>query len=111
MKIDKKEEKRKFKSQDRTKFSLAGQVLIVSLLAAILTVFVSFVVLKNNAQEDVSREKKNMAQQLRSDIVTTLKTYPAYEWLVKTWYEQKDTLDVEYEVTDVTRNKAKLLSE
>ena len=111
MKKDKKEEKRKFRSQDRTKFSLAGQVLIVSLLAAILTVFVSFVVLNNNAQEDVSREKKNMAQQLTSDIVTTLKTYPAYEWLVKTWYEQKDTLDVEYEVTDVTRNKAKLLSE
>ena len=109
-KATKKAEKRRFKLHDRTKFSLAGQVLIVSLLAAVLTAFVSYIVLRSTADRNVSQEKKTLAQQLASDVVSSLQGYPTYEWLVKTWYEQKDTLDVEYEITDITREKAKTLS-
>jgi len=110
-KEEKKEAKKKFRLQDRTKFSLAGQVLIFSLLTAILTSILSFVMLNSNADKNVTVERQHMAAQLSEDIVMTVKGYPAFEWLVQTWYQKKDTLDVEYELTDVTKEKAKKLSE
>ena len=102
----KKEEKYKYRSLDRTKFSLAVQVLIFSILATLLTAFVSGVILNRNAKKSVDSEREKLADKITMDMVSTVKGYPAYEWLFAYWYEHRDELDVEYELTDVTRNKA-----
>ena len=102
----KKEEKYKYRSLDRTKFSLAVQVLIFSILATLLTAFVSGVILNRNAKQSVDSEREKLADKITMDMVSTVKGYPAYEWLFAYWYEHRDELDVEYELTDVTRNKA-----
>ena len=100
----KKEEKYKYRSLDRTKFSLAVQVLIFSILATLLTAFVSGVILNRNAKKSVDSEREKLADKITMDMVSTVKGYPAYEWLFAYWYEHRDELDVEYELTDVTRN-------
>ena len=103
----KKEEKKLFKKNDRTKFSLAGQVLIFSILATILTALVALYVLGNNAEEKAADRRKELAGQLTEDIMTTVRGYPAYEWLLAYWYRNRDTLDVEYDANTETREKAR----
>ena len=107
----KKEEKKKFRRLDRTRFSLAGQVLIFSLLAAILTAILSYFVLKQGVDKRVRDARSDLADSLTEDIVVTIKGYPAYEWLLTYWFEHSDTLDVEYTLTDVTIEKARKFSE
>ncbi len=107
----KKEEQKKFNRMNRTKFSLAGQVLLFSLLATLITAVISNIVLNRNASRNVNLERQNRAAELTEDVVTTIKAYPAYEWLIAYWFQHKDTLDVEYQLTDVTREKAKKLTE
>ena len=108
--MNKKEKKQKTK-KSKTRFSLAGQVLIFSMLAAILTALLSYIVLKHNVDKRVQDEKVNLAEDLTNDIVKTVKGYPAYKWLLTYWLEQGEALDVEYEFTDKTIEKAKLFSE
>ena len=106
-----KKDKTKFQTKDRTKFSLAGQVMIFSLLATLLTAALSYFALKHIADKNVSEEKKTLAAELTEDMVATIEKYPAYEWLITYWYQNKDTLDVEYKLTDVTKDKARKFSE
>ena len=106
-----KKDKTKFQTHDRTKFSLAGQVLIFSLLATLLTAVLSYFALDYIANEKVNNERKTLAAELTEDMVATIKKYPAYEWLITYWYQNRDTLEVEYKLTDVTRNKARKFSE
>ena len=106
----KKEEKITFRKNDRTRFSLAGQVLIFSLLATILSAILSFLVLRSNADKRVAEERNELAEQLTTDILSTIKSYPSFEWLLTYWFEHKDTLDVEYSLTEATPKKARELS-
>ena len=106
-----KEERKTIISKRRTRFSLAGQVLIFSLLATILTAALSFVILWTKFNYSVSKERQDKAAELTDDVVMTIKAYPAYEWLITYWFQNSDKLDVEYELTDATREKATLLSE
>jgi len=106
-----KEERKKVKTKRRTRFSLAGQVLIFSLLTTVLTAALSFVLLWTNSNYSVTQERQNMAAELTDDIVMTIKGYPAYEWLITYWFQNSDKMDVEYELTDVTRKKAEAFSE
>ena len=106
-----KEERKTIISKRRTRFSLAGQVLIFSLLATILTAALSFVILWTKFNYSVSKERQDKAAELTDDVVMTIKAYPAYEWLITYWFQNSDKLDVEYVLTDATREKATLLSE
>ena len=96
-----------YKKNSRTKFSLAGLVLIFSLLATILTAILSYFILKNNAEKSVTYAKRQLAAEIKEDIVHTIKAFPTHEWLITYWYEHKDTMDVEYYGTEVTQRKAK----
>ena len=81
-----KEERKTIISKRRTRFSLAGQVLIFSLLATILTAALSFVILLTNFNYSVSKERQDKAAELTDDVVMTIKAYPAYEWLITYWF-------------------------
>ncbi len=96
-----------YKKNSRTKFSLAGLVLIFSLLATILTAILSYFILKNNAEKSVTDAKRQLAAEIKEDIVHTIKAFPAHEWLLTYWYQHKDTMEVEYYGTEVTQRKAK----
>ena len=96
-----------YKKNSRTKFSLAGLVLIFSLLATILTAILSYFILKNNAEKSVTDAKRQLAAEIKEDIVHTIKAFPAHEWLITYWYEHKNTMEVEYYGTEVTQRKAK----
>ena len=93
------EEKKKsvFQKPKGAKFSLAGQVMIFFLLATIITAFISYFILKHSADQRVRNQKADLAEEIAEDLVTTVKGYPAYEWLVKYWYEHYENMDIEYD--------------
>ena len=103
----KKIEKKRFKSLDRTKISLAGEVLIFSLLAAMITALASYFVLKNHVDERVGEQRMGLADRLTQDIVTTIRGYPAYEWLLGYWFIHSDGMDVHYSQSEETDKKAR----
>ena len=91
---------------NRSKYSLAGFVLIFSLLATVLTAVLSYFILKNNAEKSVTKAKQQLAAQIKEDIVHTVKAFPAHDWLITYWYENRETMEVEYYGTEVTQRKA-----
>ena len=103
----KKIEKKRFKSLDRTKISLAGEVLIFSLLAAMITALASYFVLKNHVDERVGEQRMELADRLTQDIVTTIRGYPAYEWILGYWFIHSDGMDVHYSQNEETDKKAR----
>ena len=103
----KKIEKKRFKSLDRTKISLAGEVLIFSLLAAMITALASYFVLKNHVDKRVGEQRMELADRLTQDIVTTIRGYPAYEWILGYWFIHSDGMDVHYSQNEETDKKAR----
>ena len=100
----------KYKSLNRTKFSMEGMVLIFSLIATILSGFFSYFVLKKHEYTAVNQERQKLADEITQDIVYTIAKYPCYEWLFTYWYEHRDSMDVQYNETIVTVEKAKKLT-
>lgn len=61
-KKNRKEEKQRFKSLDRTKFSLAGEILIISLLTSLITAIVSYGVMRRDVDEKVGQQRLELPE-------------------------------------------------
>ncbi|MBQ6231179.1 MAG: PP2C family protein-serine/threonine phosphatase [Eubacterium sp.] len=97
----------KRKNNNKQKYSLAGLVLIFSMLATILTGVLSYFILRNSTKKNVLNAKQQLAVEIKEDIVHTIKQFPTYEWLITYWYQNKDTMEVEYYDSEVTLQKAR----
>ena len=99
-----------FQKPKGAKFSLAGQVMIFFLLATIITAFISYFILKHSADQRVRNQKADLAEEIAEDLVTTVRGYPAYEWLLEYWFNHTDSLDLEYNSTYQSLAKEKDLT-
>ena len=76
-------------------------VILIGLLTSLVQLFFSYRNVKSELAERAEATAKATERYLRS--------YPAYEWLIRYWYEHRDELDVDYDVsyTAETENAAK----
>ena len=97
------------------KFGINAQILIVAVVGIILTGFLTYmgeyVMSDRNVREQVTLQAKRVSE----DVNSCVKEYPAYHYLIKYWYENRDELDIEYDVNFTTgvetSEKVRLLTE
>ena len=101
---------KKYKSEDRTRFSVVGEVTIFFLIAIILTAVLSYFTLRHSAEDRVRTQREELGDAIAQEVITELKEYPSYKWLLEYWYDHADELDVEYETGEITASKARDIS-
>ena len=73
---------------------LSYLVMIGVLVAGLLTFFLQCSV----SERRVRTETGKRAAETAREMISTLREYPAYQWLLSYWYENAGRMDVEYEV-------------
>ena len=87
-------------------------LIVIGLLAAgVLTYFLQYTV----SERKIRIATGERAAETALEMVSALREYPAYEWLLSYWYENADRLDVEYDADfgsgTATEKKVRLLAE
>ena len=82
-------------------------VLIVGLIA-----FISQSIISHN---NVKSQRESMAARVSVEVEMSVTEYPAYQWLVRYWYEHPKEMDIEYDVDYTsgikTEKKCRLLNQ
>ena len=77
--------------------SLIFQVGILFTLCIILTGTITFVSQHSGSNQEVTARAEIRCEILAREAKSTIQEYPAYEWLLRYWYEHADELDIEYD--------------
>ena len=86
-------------------------IVIGIIVAGVLTYFFQYTFSRRRVIADTGIR----AEESALELISTLREYPAYEWLLSYWYEHADQLEVEYD-TDfdsgtVTEEKERIFAE
>ena len=96
----------------RSLFLLVSILLLISVL---LTGTVTFISQRRVAVENVEEKTEAGASVVAREVELTLKEFPAWEWLIRTWRDRSETLEIEYDMKfgegTRTEEKAALLRE
>ena len=68
-------------------------IVIGIVVVGVATYFVQYVI----SRQQVRTETRERAAKTAMEMISTLREYPTYEWLLSYWYENADRLDVEYD--------------
>ncbi len=95
--------------------SLLFHVVLLFMFVLILTGVITYVQQHNASDAAVKEQTEAFADKVAGEVILAVKEYPAYEWLLRYWYENADELDIEYDAefetgTD-TERKARLLAD
>ena len=97
--------------KEKRKGSIIIQVTLMFLVCVLITGVITFYSQKYRAQEMVKSQIESRASRLASEVVMSVKEYPAYMWLLNYWCEHADEMDIEYDVgfTRDTKTAAKAM--
>ena len=91
----------------RSLFFLVSILLLISIL---LTGTFTYISQARLAAENVEAQTEADASVVAEEVELTLKEYPAWQWLIRTWRDRSETLFVEYDAKfeEGTRTEAKV---
>ena len=78
-------------------FSIIWQVAILFVLATLLVGSITYFSQHAYFNKYIKDQTAGRAASITKEVDLAVKQYPAYEWLLKYWYEHADELDVEYD--------------
>ena len=86
-------------------------ILIGIVIAGVLTYLVQYTI----STRRIELSTGDRAADTAKEMISALKEYPAYEWLLSYWYENAEQLDVEYDIdfagTTATEEKERIFTE
>ena len=90
-------EKASARIREKASTSMLIQVAALFFLGVLLTGV--FTYLSQRAFSDVSvrKQTESLAAEIADEVDQSVREYPAYQWLIRYWYEHPDTLDIEYD--------------
>lgn len=90
------------------------QVATLFVMGVLVTGILVFSIQGTLTHSNVKKQTVNCASIVADEVAMSVKEYPAYEWLMRYWYEHSDELDIEYDATydsgTATETKSRLLS-
>ena len=94
--------------------SLILQVAVLFTISVLLTGFLTYFSQSVLTDASVKKQTEGLASEIADEVKLAVTEYPAYEWLLRYWYEHSDELDIEYD-TDYgsgtrTEEKCRLLA-
>ncbi len=85
-------------NKKKQRISIILQVAILFAIGICTSGIITYFVQERIAIQNVQKQTENLASQIADETTNALKQYTSYEWLIRYWYEHKDTLDIEYDV-------------
>ena len=95
----------------KVKFSILQQVALLFVLGVLVTGFFTYFSQYDAADESIKQRTASLADEIGNEVTMAVKEYPAYPWLIRYWYENSDSLDIEYDVrfTKATQTAGKCM--
>lgn len=91
------------------------QVTVLFLIGTLVIGLLTFFSERSLAKNEVKFRVEKLAHNTAEEVTLSLKEYPAYQWLVKYWYNHYEGMDVEYDVDFTqgtkTEEKCRILGE
>ena len=101
--------------ENRQKIGLIQQISVLFILGIFLTGIITYGTEYYVTERNVKAQVENLASQTAREVTLAVREYPAYEWLLRYWYENADTLDIEYDAeywrNVITKEKCRVFSE
>jgi len=94
-------------TKKRYKEGLVFQVAIFFVIGVLITGLMAYGILQRVYKSAVTHQKETLASQISEETENIIKDYPAWEWLLNYWYTNSDTLNLEYDTSVKTNEKAK----
>ena len=93
----------------RFPIGLIPQVAILFLVGILTTGLLTYVAERRLSNDSVMRHTEELGAEIANETRRALEDYPACDWLLRYWYANADTMDVEYDVsfTDGTETEEK----
>ncbi len=73
------------------------QVTVLFLIGTLVIGLLTFFSERSLAKNEVKFRVEKLAHNTAEEVTLSLKEYPAYQWLVKYWYDHYEDMDVEYD--------------
>ncbi len=73
------------------------QIAVYFLIGIILTGVLTYFTQIGISAADVRRQIERMASGDASEVMEAIKEYPSYKWLLSYWYQNWETMDIEYD--------------
>ena len=83
----------------RSKIGIIPQISILFLLGMLLIGCFAYFSQQIRYDSKVKTEIEKRSTEVAQQVVQAVHEYPAYDWLLKYWYNHADTMDIEYDVT------------
>ncbi|MCR4708927.1 MAG: serine/threonine-protein phosphatase [Clostridiales bacterium] len=74
------------------------QVTVLFLIGTLVIGLLTFFSERSLAKNEVKFRVEKLAHNTVEEVTLSLKEYPAYQWLIKYWYDHYEDMDVEYDV-------------
>lgn len=98
----------------RKKTGIIRQVARLFAAGVMLMGLLTYVTQYISADKNVKLQTEDLSSDIADEVSRYVKQYPAYEWLVKYWYENSETMDIEYDADfgegTQTEQKCRILS-
>ena len=99
----------------KRRHSLITQVAVLFLITVLVTGLLTYGIQRIRSDRTVTRQLEGVAAIIAKEATVAINEYPAYEWLIRYWYDHYDELDIEYDTFFVegtrTEEKSRLLTE
>ncbi len=101
--------------EKKVKSSINVQILIIALLGVIIIGAFTYVAEYALSDRTIKNQLELMAFNVAQDVGSAVREYPAYRLLLRYWYHNADSLDIEYDVDFrdgiLTKQKVDLLTQ
>ena len=89
--------------------SIIIEVAILFLIGIVMTGFLMFSTETTQNNENVRKQTEDNAAGIADQVKAAVREFPAYQWLIRYWYEHADTMDIEYdaEISEESRTAEK----
>ena len=93
--------------------SIILQVSVLFLACILITGMMTYFTEQSLASQYVLRQTEEDASEVADEVMRSVMEYPAWEWLIRYWYDHADTMDIDYDelftAESVTAEKCRTL--
>ncbi|MDO4870379.1 MAG: PP2C family protein-serine/threonine phosphatase [Bacillota bacterium] len=101
--------------QNQRKVGILYQIYVLVVLGLIIVGVVTYFTQHHIKETSVHNQMEEFMSNVADDTMDSIEEYPAYEWLLKYWYENADTMDIEYDADygpgTATEEKSRLFTQ
>ena len=93
--------------KDKIKIGIIPLVAVLFAISILVTGVSVYFSQRFSTDDSVRKQMEKLAAEVADETEMAIKEYPAYEWLIKYWYEHSGELDIEYDMYFGERNITK----